>query len=185
MAGPVTVCAFAVRADREVEVRAALEAAGCGDSKQLSRVARERVAKAARRAVSRGAARASVRSVSAAAIDRDGITAAVARALGLALSSLGVDAAACDVRLDGGLRAPRRFVTQRTIIRGDGSDIWIGAASCLAKVYRDGVMARLAKEYPGYGFEEHAGYGTLAHRRAIHRLGLSRVHRASFCRGCL
>ncbi len=185
LAGPVTVCAFAVRADREVEVRAALEDAGCGDSKQLSSSVRERVARAARRAVARGAARASVRSVSAAAIDRDGINAAIARALSLALSSLGIEAESCDVRLDGGLRAPRRFTCQRTIVRGDGSDLWIGAASCVAKVYRDGAMSRLAARYPGYGFEEHAGYGTLGHRRAMRRLGLSPIHRRSFCRGFL
>ena len=131
--------------------------------------------------MARGAARAAVRSVSAAAIDSGGINAAVARAMSSALSALGVQASECDVRLDGGLYAPRRFIMQRTIIRGDGSDLWIGAASCLAKVYRDGAMSRLGARYPGYGFEDHAGYGTLAHRRAIRRLGFSPIHRRSFC----
>lgn len=185
LAGPVTVCAFAVRAEKVPEVSAALDAAGCGDSKRLSAAARERVAAVARRAAGRGAARLSVRSVSAGAIDRDGIAAAIRRALALAIASLGLDPAECEVRLDGGLRAPRRFADQKTIVRGDGSDTWIGAASCLAKVYRDGVMARLGARYPGYGFGEHAGYGTLSHRRAIRRLGASPVHRKSFCRGVL
>jgi ribonuclease HII len=178
----VTVCAFAVAADREAEVRASLAAAGVGDSKALSAPVRERVSTAARRAAARGAARVAVRSVSAAAIDRDGISAAVARALAAAVAALGLgDPATCDVRLDGGLRAPRRYANQRTIVRGDASDTWIGAASCVAKVYRDRLMARLDGEYPGYGFGRHAGYGTLAHRRAIRRLGLSPVHRRSFC----
>lgn len=182
LAGPVTVCAFAVAADREAEVRASLAAAGVGDSKALSAPVRERVSTAARRAAARGAARVAVRSVSAAAIDRDGISAAVARALAAAVAALGLgDPATCDVRLDGGLRAPRRYANQRTIVRGDASDTWIGAASCVAKVYRDRLMARLDGEYPGYGFGRHAGYGTLAHRRAIRRLGLSPVHRRSFC----
>lgn len=181
LAGPVTVCAFAVRADRAAEVDGALSAAGCGDSKQLSAIARERVARAARRAAGRGAARVAVRSVSAGAIDRDGISAAVRRAVSLALAALAVAPADAEVRLDGALAAPRAYRNQRTIVRGDASDTWIGAASCVAKVYRDRLMGRLGEDYPGYGFGEHAGYGTLAHRRAIHRLGLSPVHRRTFC----
>jgi ribonuclease HII len=181
LAGPVTVCAFAVRADEAAAVDGALCSAGCGDSKELTPAARERVAQAARRAVLRGAARVGIRSVSAEAIDRDGITAAVARALSRALLALDLHPEEVEVRLDGSLKAPRRYANQRTIIRGDGSDTWIGAASCVAKVYRDRLMERLAALHPGYGFEDHAGYGTLAHRRAIHRLGLCPLHRRSFC----
>lgn len=183
LAGPVTVCAYAVRAEEVPGVKASLRAAGCGDSKALSAPVRERVAAAARRAAARGAARLAVRSVSAAEIDRGGIARAIRRALARALGALGIDPSEADVRLDGSLAAPARFKTQRTIVRGDASDLWIGAASCVAKVYRDAAMARLAARYPGYGFEGHAGYGTLHHRRAIHRLGLSPVHRKSFCRG--
>ena len=185
LAGPVTVCAYAVRADSVAEVDGALSAAGCGDSKSVSPATRERVSAAARRAAARGVARFAIRSVSADAIDRDGITAAISRALSRALLALDLHPEEVEVRLDGSLRAPRRYTNQRTIVRGDASDIWIGAASCLAKVYRDRLMGRLGEIHPGYGFQDHAGYGTLSHRRAIHRLGLSPVHRRSFCRGIL
>ena len=181
LAGPVTVCAFAVRAEAAAEVGRALADAGVGDSKQLGEPTRRRVAAAARRAAARGAARLAVRSVSAAAIDRRGISAAVRRAVALALAGLGIEPSLAEVRLDGALAAPRRYANQRTIVRGDASDTWIGAASCVAKVYRDRLMERLGEAYPGYGFEDHAGYGTLAHRRAIRRLGPSPAHRRSFC----
>jgi ribonuclease HII len=181
LAGPVTVCAFAVRVDERAAVDGALSVAGCGDSKQLSEFTRERVAEIARRAVARGAARLAVRSVSAVAIDRGGVSAAVRRAVALALAALEIDPALAEVRLDGALFAPRAYGNQRTIVRGDASDTWIGAASCVAKVHRDRLMERLGEAHPGYGFEIHAGYGTLAHRRAIRRLGLSPVHRRTFC----
>ena len=69
---------------------------------------------------------------------------------------------------------------QFPVIKGDGLVASISAASILAKVFRDRHMDQLAKEYPGYGFEKHAGYGTKAHLDAIRKLGLSPVHRRSF-----
>lgn len=69
---------------------------------------------------------------------------------------------------------------QTTLVKGDGRVSCIAAASVLAKVYRDRLMASLAKQYPGYGFENHAGYGTAAHLDAIRRIGFSPVHRRSF-----
>ena len=56
----------------------------------------------------------------------------------------------------------------------------VSAASILAKVSRDRMMVALAKEYPGYGFEQHKGYGTKAHVEAIVRLGPCAIHRRSF-----
>ena len=69
---------------------------------------------------------------------------------------------------------------QFPVIKGDGLVASISAASILAKVFRDRYMDRLAQEYPGYGFEKHAGYGTKAHLDAIRKLGFSPVHRRSF-----
>ena len=69
------------------------------------------------------------------------------------------------------------------IIKGD-SKVWaIGAASIIAKVWRDAYMADEARGYPGYGWEENAGYGTAAHFEAIKRLGLCSMHRTTFCKG--
>jgi ribonuclease HII len=86
-----------------------------------------------------------------------------------------------DVRLDGLLRAPGEYVYQKSIVRGDAKEKVIGLASIVAKVTRDHHMVRLAKMYPEYRFEIHKGYGTLAHRKAIKKLGLSPVHRKNFC----
>ena len=69
---------------------------------------------------------------------------------------------------------------QTTFIKGDRDVYSIAAASIVAKVYRDRLMASLDVQYPGYGFARHRGYGTPAHRDAIRRLGPSQVHRRSF-----
>lgn len=71
-------------------------------------------------------------------------------------------------------------VAQRSIIKGDANSYSIGAASIIAKVYRDELMAEYAVTYPEYGFDRNAGYGTAAHIQAIKEHGLSPVHRRSF-----
>lgn len=72
------------------------------------------------------------------------------------------------------------LVPQQSIVGGDGVSASIAAASILAKVTRDRYMIELAKSNPGYGFAQHKGYPTKAHRQAIARLGPTRHHRRSF-----
>ena len=67
-----------------------------------------------------------------------------------------------------------------SVIKGDAKSASIAAASILAKVYRDELMCRYAEIYPGYGFEEHKGYGTAKHLAAIKELGVCDIHRRSF-----
>lgn len=69
-----------------------------------------------------------------------------------------------------------------SIPKGDDLVPSISAASILAKTARDNWMLRLEEKIPGYGFSEHKGYGTEKHRKALEELGLSRVHRLSFCK---
>ncbi len=69
---------------------------------------------------------------------------------------------------------------QKAIIKGDQKSISIASASILAKVYRDNLMHTLHKKYPNYGFLENKGYGTLSHRLALKKYGLSPYHRTSF-----
>ena len=69
---------------------------------------------------------------------------------------------------------------QQSIIKGDALSYSIGAASILAKVYRDALMTEMDKVYPGYGFAKHKGYGTKMHREAIKELGLCERHRRTF-----
>ncbi|MDO8570244.1 MAG: ribonuclease HII [Candidatus Daviesbacteria bacterium] len=69
---------------------------------------------------------------------------------------------------------------QKAIKNGDKICASISAGSIIAKVYRDELMVSLHDRYPEYGFSKHKGYGTLEHRNAIKKHGLSRVHRKSF-----
>jgi len=69
---------------------------------------------------------------------------------------------------------------QQPIIKGDAKSITIGAASIIAKVHRDALMARLDLEHPGYGFASHKGYPTPEHLEALERLGACPLHRRSF-----
>jgi len=70
--------------------------------------------------------------------------------------------------------------SQDALVRGDTLSASIAAASIIAKVTRDRIMVGYDDLYPGYGFARHKGYGTLAHRHALHRLGASPIHRKSF-----
>lgn len=69
---------------------------------------------------------------------------------------------------------------QKPIVHGDRLSISIAAASIIAKVYRDELMANIHAEYPSYDFHQNKGYGTKKHREAIKKYGLSKLHRSSF-----
>ncbi len=69
---------------------------------------------------------------------------------------------------------------QQSIVKGDALVYSIGAASILAKTYRDNLMAEYAKEYPDYAFEKNAGYGTAVHIQAIREKGICKIHRKTF-----
>jgi ribonuclease HII len=69
---------------------------------------------------------------------------------------------------------------QRSVIGGDALSYSIGAASIIAKVYRDKMMDEYAKEYPEYAFDSNKGYGTAAHIQAIKEYGLCPIHRRTF-----
>ena len=71
-------------------------------------------------------------------------------------------------------------IPQRYIIKGDAFSYSIGAASIIAKVYRDGLMDEYAEQYPEYGFEKNKGYGTVAHVAGLKRAGICPIHRRSF-----
>ncbi len=71
-------------------------------------------------------------------------------------------------------------VPQTSIIKGDSLSYSIGAASIIAKVYRDNLMDEYASVYPEYSFEKNKGYGTAEHIAAIKRAGICPVHRRSF-----
>ena len=71
-------------------------------------------------------------------------------------------------------------IPQLCIIKGDHLSVSIGAASIIAKVYRDALMAQMDERYPGYEFARHKGYGSVLHRERLQEKGPSPLHRKSF-----
>lgn len=83
------------------------------------------------------------------------------------------------VLVDGNRLPPWRWPA-RTIVGGDGLEPAISAASIIAKVTRDRIMAELDARHPGYGWADNQGYGTARHRAGLAKLGLTPHHRRSF-----
>ncbi len=110
-------------------------------------------------------------------IDRDNILAATLWAMAEAVSGLSVKPA---LTLIDGNKAPQLGCETRTIVKGDAKCLSIAAASIVAKVTRDRLMIAMEREYPGYGFARHKGYGTPEHKDALARLGVCPIHRRSF-----
>lgn len=85
-----------------------------------------------------------------------------------------------DLLLNDAVKIPGLAIPQVPIIKGDAKSVSIAAASILAKVTRDHMMAGYDELFPGYGFAKHKGYGTAAHIRAIEELGPCPIHRRTF-----
>jgi len=82
--------------------------------------------------------------------------------------------------IDGNQKIPTLTIPQQTLVKGDQHSIAIAAASIIAKVWRDTLIARLAPLYPAYDLVANKGYGTVRHRQAIATYGTSPLHRRSF-----
>lgn len=119
-----------------------------------------------------------VAEVSPEEIDRINILRASFEAMQRAVESLPVRPD--HLLIDGNRFVSRLDIPFRCEVKGDGRFANIAAASVLAKTFRDERMARLAEEYPHYGWERNAGYPTKAHREAIARYGLAPHHRLTF-----
>jgi len=81
--------------------------------------------------------------------------------------------------LDGNFKINLNY-SQISIVKGDQKNFLISLASILAKVYRDKLMENFAKKFPQYGFENHKGYSTKNHLRALKKYGPCKIHRISF-----
>jgi ribonuclease HII len=110
-------------------------------------------------------------------IDRDNILNATFWAMAEATRALATQPRLAIVD---GNRVPRLACEARPIVKGDAKCLSIAAASIVAKVTRDRLMIALDREFPGYGFARHKGYGTPEHKDALARLGVCAIHRRSF-----
>jgi ribonuclease HII len=145
---------------------------GVTDSKALRAGRRVVLAEAIR-----GCALVGVGQASVAEIDALNIHWATMLAMERAVLALGVVPG--EVLVDGN-RLPKWGWRARAIVKGDALVPVIGAASIIAKTVRDGLMAGLDAECPGYGWGRNRGYGTAEHAAALRDLGVSAHHRRSF-----
>jgi ribonuclease HII len=146
---------------------------GLDDSKKLSASRREALSVE----IFARALAVSVALAPAAEIDAVNIRRATLKAMARAARALAV---APQFVLVDGRDLPELSCPGRAVIKGDASSLSIAAASIVAKVARDQLMARLDRLHPGYGFADHAGYPTAAHRAALQQLGPCREHRRSY-----
>ena len=165
LAGPVCAAACILPAGLVIE--------GLNDSKKLSEKRRE----ALYETITAEALAWAVCLVDEKTIDEINILQATYRAMRGAVQQLPIKPELC---LVDGNRDPGLGLPTRTVIKGDASCASVAAASILAKVTRDRLMVEYDKQYPGYGFAVHKGYGTKAHYAAVAGLGLCPIHRRSF-----
>jgi ribonuclease HII len=171
LAGPVAVGAVILPRDPAFLLQAL---AGVRDSKQMT--PRERESLAPR--IKETARTWCVAFASAEEIDALGIVPATRLAALRALRGLTLSTQylLTDFRLE----LPQLDLPQTALVKGDALCLSIAAASVLAKTTRDELMRELDMEYQGYGLGQHKGYGTLAHRLALKRRGISPIHRRTF-----
>lgn len=165
LAGPVVAAAVVLNPENPIR--------GLDDSKKLSPARREALlpeilSKA--RAVALAA-------VGPREIERINVLQASLRAMATAVGRLRF--APAHVLIDGNREIPAPL-PQTPLVKGDSRCACIAAASVVAKVYRDGVMARMDARFPRYGFDRHKGYPTREHLAALERHGPCRIHRRTF-----
>lgn len=165
LAGPVVAAAVVLPPDFPVHL--------LDDSKRLRPARRVELAR-----LIRNHAAVALASLPAPEIDRLNILQASLLAMKRALIALPV---AAGFALIDGNRLPKNLHCRaEAIVKGDGQVAAIAAASIIAKVARDAMMAEAAALYPGYGFERNMGYPAKAHRLGLREKGLTPIHRLSY-----
>ena len=170
LAGPVVAGAVILPKDSRILY--------INDSKKLSAAKREELFEIIKKeAVSVG-----IGLVPHTVIDEINILQATYEAMRKAIASLSVTP---DLLLNDAVTIPGVDIRQVPLIKGDAKSISIGAASIMAKVYRDRMMEEYDKMYPGYGFATNKGYGSPEHIRALKEMGPSPIHRMSFLKNII
>ena len=165
LAGPVVAAAVILNPEK-IPV-------GLNDSKKLTAKKREMLFELiSQEAISISIAEASVGEI-------DDINILQASLLAMRRAVAGLDKLPSVALVDGNKDPGLKMPTQ-TLIKGDARSLSIAAASIIAKVFRDTLMKKLAKDYPDYGWDQNAGYGVPNHMAALRLVGASPHHRRSF-----
>lgn len=164
-AGPVTACAVVLDPSNIPQ--------GLADSKTLSAKKRNALFETIINSADVGIAHVSVEE-----IDRLNILQASLLAMKFALEQL--NKSADFALIDGNKKPPNLSIPSECLIKGDARCLSIAAASIVAKVSRDRIMVTLAQQFPHYGWETNAGYGTKAHQEGLKNYGVTQYHRRSF-----
>jgi ribonuclease HII len=167
MAGPVVAAAVILPANYKHSL--------LNDSKKLTAQQRELL----RQDIIRDAVDYYVAEVSHTIIDQINILNATMKAMHKAVKGLKKQQPNL-LLIDGNRFKPYPGIQHECVVKGDGTYLSIAAASILAKTHRDRLMVKLAKEYPEYGWDVNAGYGTEKHRVAMEKFGLTPYHRTTF-----
>lgn len=148
------------------------------DSKTIGKNEREELAENIREE----AAFWTIQECNPAEIDQLNILKASLKAMGKCTETEGADP---DFLLVDGNRFGDHLIPRQCVVRGDSRSISIAAASILAKVYRDRLMAQLHEEYPYYGWDSNVGYPTRKHYEGLTKMGYTVHHRKSFKLGTI
>ena len=169
LAGPViAACVYIPIAARQLDFINEIK-----DSKKISKTKLFKLYKAITEHCSFGIAEISVQE-----IDKINILQASLKAMRLAYEDMSTDME--HILIDGNKMPKSLPIPASTIVKGDSKSKSIAAASILAKVTRDKIMADLAAQHPEYGWESNAGYPSKAHKEAIDRYGITDHHRKSY-----
>ncbi len=168
--GPVVAAAVMLQPDAALW----LHQQGVTDSKAISPKKREKLVPI----IQSASIDAQISYVSVRQIDQVNILQASLQAMRQAIDRLSPQPTQCLV--DGNQTIPELGIEQQAVIKGDQSVVAIAAASILAKVWRDTLIIRLSRRYPGYDLASNKGYGSPNHLAGIRELGPTRYHRRSF-----
>lgn len=182
-AGPVTVCTVAMPYEYYQKNKSKWR--GLTDSKKMTKTSRELWSDIVHNLKTKKEINFSIVNQAAHAVDKLGISNAIRKCIALGLDELQLDPEDTLILLDGSLKAPKEFIKQKTIIKGDSKEKIISMASVIAKVNRDSFMQKLHKKYPHYNWAQNKGYGTREHRENILKYGITPQHRKSYLKNLL
>lgn len=178
-AGPLTVCGAIFNSDMTLEDKKYLLSLGINDSKKLSPKKRLELSE-----ILKQVCKYEMSFINVETINKIGIGRATFLGMTQVYEKLKSKVKNPHLLIDA-FEIPGLNIPQSGIKFGDSLSLSIASASILAKVERDKLMETLSIKFANYGWEKNKGYGTLHHRRAISRLGLTSFHRVQFCASSL